>query len=214
MLATEPTTAADKAYDEYISDPAHPVPYIENTNIGMTREYTTDDQRFASRRPDVLSYMTEPLDADLTLAGPIMPDLKVSTSGTDSDWVVKVIDVYPNDHPDYADNPPAVKMAGYQQLVRGEMFRGKFRESFTDPRPFTPNEPTTVRFRINDIYHTFRRGHRLMVQVQSTWFPLADRNPQKFCDIYSAKAEDFQKATQRVYHSTGQGSKLDVTVEP
>ncbi len=209
-------------FDEYVSDPAHPVPFIENVNVGMTREYMTDDQRFAARRPDVLVYQTEPLAADLTLAGPIIPDLKVSTSGTDSDWVVKVIDVYPNDYPEpqldnalsFGPGPLAFRRAGYQQLVRGEMIRGKFRDSLETPKPFEPNVPTTVRFKVNDVYHTFRTGHRLMVQIQSSWFPLADRNPQRFEDIYQAKAEDFQKATQRVYHSPTQASKLDVMVEP
>ena len=222
-LAMEQGPAAGGAYDEYVSDPAHPVPFIENINVGMTREYMTDDQRFATRRPDVLVYQTEPLTADLTLAGPITPDLKVSTSGTDSDWVVKVIDVYPNDYPEangdgnaltFGPGPDGFRKAGYQQLVRGEMIRGKFRDSLEAPRPFEPNQPTTVRFKVNDVYHTFRAGHRVMVQVQSTWFPLADRNPQKFTDIYQAKPEDFTKATQRVYRSPELPSKVEVMVEP
>ncbi len=213
-LGMEPASAAGKEYDEFVSDPNYPVPYIANTAIGMTLEYMVDDQRFAARRPDVLTYQTEPLEADLTLAGPIFPDLKVSTSGTDSDWVVKVIDVYPNDFPDPTENPTGVKMGGYQQLVRGEIMRGKFRDSYENPEPFEPNKPTKVRYRVNDVYHTFRTGHRLMVQIQSSWFPLADRNPQRFEDIYQAKAEDFQKATQRVYHSPAQVSKLEVMVEP
>ncbi len=221
-LAMEPAGSGGAEFDEYISDPAHPVPFIEGANVGMTREYMTDDQRFAARRPDVLVYQTEPLTADLTLAGPIVPDLKVSTSGTDSDWVVKLIDVYPNDYPEpeienalsFGPGPNVFRKAGYQQLVRGEMIRGKFRESLENPQPFEPNQPTTVRFKVNDIYHTFRTGHRVMVQIQSSWFPLADRNPQKFEDIYQAKAEDFQKATQRVYHSPMQASKLEVMVEP
>ena len=221
-LAMEPPASFGGEFDEYISDPNHPVPFIEDVNVGMTREYMTDDQRFAARRPDVLVYQTEPLEADLTLAGPIVPNLVVSTSGTDSDWVVKLIDVYPNDAPDPANNdalsfgPGRVgfKRAGYQQLVRGEMIRGKFRDSLEKPEPFEPNKPTPLKFRINDVYHTFRPGHRIMVQIQSSWFPLADRNPQRFEDIYTAKAEDFQKATQRVYHSPMQASKLEVMVEP
>ena len=213
-LAMEASPSSDQDFDEYISDPAHPVPYTASIAIGMTREYMTDDQRFAARRPDVLVYQTDILTADMTLAGPITADLKVSTSGTDSDWVVKVIDVYPNDYPEPADNPAGPKMAGYQQLVRGEMIRGKFRESLENPTPFEPDQPTTVKFRLNDVYHTFRPGHKMMVQIQSSWFPLADRNPQKFEDIYQAKDEDFQKATQRVYHGPGQVSKLDVLVQP
>ena len=181
----------------------------------MTREYMTDDQRFAGRRTDVLAYQTDPLEADVTLAGPIIPDLRVSTTGTDSDWVVKLIDVYPDDAdpaptPGTPQNPDAVKMGGYQQLVRGEIMRGKFRESYETPKPFEPGRPTAVRFKVNDICHTFRAGHRIMIQVQSSWFPLVDRNPQTFVDIYAAKATDFRKATQRVYR----GSKLDVLVDP
>ena len=223
LVPTLSHAAPDSAeYDEYVSDPAHPVPFIEGVNVGMTREYMTDDQRFASRRPDVLVYQTEPLAADLTLAGPIIADLKVSTSGTDSDWVVKVIDVYPNDYPEpevengvsFGPSPNGFRKAGYQQLVRGEMIRGKFRDSLETPKPFEPNQPTTVRFQENDIFHTFRTGHRVMIQIQSSWFPLADRNPQKFEDIYHAQAEDFQKATQRVYHAPGQISKIEVLVEP
>ena len=221
-LAMEAPSAGGPEFDEYVSDPAHPVPFIENVNVGMTREYMTDDQRFAARRPDVLVYQTEPLTADLTIAGPIVPDLKVSTSGTDSDWVVKVIDVYPNDYPEpevdnavsFGPSPNVFRKAGYQQLVRGEMIRGKFRNSLEKPEPFEPNQPTTVRFKVNDVYHTFRTGHRVMVQIQSSWFPLADRNPQKFEDIYRARAEDFQKATQRVYHAPNQVSKIEVLVEP
>ena len=158
-LAMESPSAGGAEFDEYVSDPAHPVPFIEEVNVGMTREYMTDDQRFASRRPDVLVYQTEPLAADLTLAGPIFPDLKVSTSGTDSDWVVKVIDVYPNDYPEgngetpsaFGQAPSGFRRAGYQQLVRGEMIRGKFRDSLETPKPFEPNQPTTVRFNVNNV---------------------------------------------------------------
>lgn len=206
----------DDAFDEYVSDPAKPVPFIANTAIGMTREYMTDDQRFATRRTDVLSYQTDPIETDLTLAGPIVPDLKVSTTGTDSDWIVKLIDVYPDDidDPKTLEDPAAVKMGGYQQLVRGEIMRGKFRESPENPRPFEPGKPTAVLFKVNDVYHTFRAGHRVMVQVQSSWFPLVDRNPQTFVDIYAAKPGDFRKATQRVYRSKSLGSKVDVLVQP
>ena len=148
------------------------------------------------------------------MAGPVLPDLTVSTTGTDSDWVVKLIDVYPDDFPDPDPNPAEIKMGGFQQLVRGDVMRGRFRESFETPKPFTPGEPTAVRLKMNDVYHTFRAGHRIMVQVQSSWFPLVDRNPQTFVDIYSATPDDFRKATQRVYRSKSQPSKVGVLVEP
>jgi putative CocE/NonD family hydrolase len=187
--------------DEYVSDPAKPVPYMDRVVLGMAAEYKTADQRFAARRPDVLVYETEELEEDLTIAGPVGVDLHVSTTGTDADWVVKVIDVYPNDYPDPNPNPAHVKMGGYQQLVRGDVMRGKFRDSFEKPQPFEPGRPARVKFALPDTYHTFRRGHRVMVQVQSSWFPLVDRNPQVFTDIYSAKESDFRKATHRVYRT-------------
>ncbi len=201
-------------YDQYTSDPARPVPFLSKIAIGMLPEYMIDDQRQAARRPDVLVYQTAPLEADLTLAGPIQVELYVSTSGTDSDWIVKLIDVYPDDYPDPNPNPTGVRMGGYQQLVRGEPMRGKFRNSFAKPEPFVPNQPAAVRFTMPDVCHTFRTGHRLMVQVQSTWFPLVDRNPQTLVDIYSAKASDFHKATERVYRSRTMASHLTVHVLP
>jgi putative CocE/NonD family hydrolase len=199
-------------YDEFVSDPAKPVPYINKTTIGMAKEYMTADQRFASTRPDVLVYQTPELKSDLTLAGPIEVELYVSTTGTDADWVVKVIDVYPDDYADPEPNPTGVKMGGYQQLVRGEPFRGKFRNSFEKPEPFKPGEVTKVKFTMPDVYHTLRPGHRLMVQVQSTWFPLVDRNPQTFCDIYKADENDFKKQTHRVYRDEKHPSKITVGV--
>ena len=201
-------------YDEYLSDPAKPVPFINKVATGMVAEYMVADQRFAATRPDVLVYRTGELDEDVTIAGPIEVDLFVSTSGTDSDWIVKLIDVYPLDYPDPAKNPRQVRMGGYQQLVRGDVMRGKFRNSLTNPEPFIPNEPTRVRFKLQDTYHTFRSGHRIMVQVQSSWFPLIDRNPQQFVDIYSAEQKDFQKATQRVYRLPGAASRITVQVLP
>jgi len=198
------------AFDEYVSDPDRPVPYIPNIAIGMTREHMTDDQRFAATRPDVLVYQTDVLEEDVTIAGPITAHLQVSTTGTDSDWVVKLIDVYSGDYPNPEPNPAGVQMGGYQQLVRGEAFRGKFRNSFEKPEPFKPGEVTKVEYVMPDAYHCFRRGHRIMVQVQSSWFPLVDRNPQKFCDIYRAREEDFQKATQRVYHALQMDSHVRV----
>jgi putative CocE/NonD family hydrolase len=202
------------AFDEYVSDPAKPVPYIDGTAIGMTREYMVADQRASGRRTDVLVYRTEPLDEDVTLAGPINAALTVSTSGTDSDWVVKLIDVYPDDYPDPDPNPTGVRMGGFQQLVRGDVMRGKFRNGFERSDAFSPGEPTEVKFTLQDILHTFRAGHRIMVHVQSSWFPLVDRNPQSFVDIYRARESDFQKATQRIYHAPGRASRLDVEVLP
>jgi putative CocE/NonD family hydrolase len=172
----------------------------------------TYDQRFASRRTDVLTYQTDPLDHDVTIAGPINPVLHVATTGTDSDFVVKLIDVYPNDYPSPDPNPKDVKMGGYQQLVRAEPFRGKFRNSLAKPEPFTPGQPAKIDFSMPDICHTFRPGHRIMVQIQSTWFPLVDRNPQLFLDIPTAKAADFRKATERVYRGGEEGTQLRVYV--
>jgi putative CocE/NonD family hydrolase len=211
-LAFDPPASGTAAFDEYVSDPNKPVPFTSVIAPGMTREHMTDDQRFAASRTDVLVYQTEVLKEDLTIAGPLAPELFVSTTGTDSDWVVKLIDVYPDNIPNPDPNPKAVQMGGYQQLVRGELFRGKFRNSFEKPEPFAPGQTARVSYTMPDIGHTFRAGHRIMVQVQSSWFPLVDRNPQKFMDIYQAKPEDFQKATQRVYHTAGQASGLKVLV--
>lgn len=163
-----------------------------------------DDQRFAAARSDVLTYQTAPLEKELTIAGPIIAELYVSTTGTDADFIVKVIDVYPDDAPG--------DLAGYQRLVRGEVMRAKFRHSFQNPSPLTPGKVERVAFELPDICHTFLKGHRLMVQVQSSWFPLVDRNPQQFIDIYRCKPEDFQKATIRLYHSGESPSRLKVRV--
>ena len=201
-----------------MSDPNRRVPYVGHVQMGMQRDYMTEDQRFAATRPDVLVYQTPPLEEDLTVLGPIGVDLHVSTSGTDSDFVVKVIDVFPADYPtpEWKVLPePAnrVRMGGYQQLVRGEPFRGKFRQGFEKPVPFTPDQPDRIRFDLPDVAHTFRRGHRLMVQIQSSWFPLTDRNPQMFTDIPKAKPEDFKAATQRVYRSKTRASAVTLNVE-
>ena len=214
-LETAPTEdKVGDAFDEYVSDPAKPVPFQDKIDIGMSADYMVADQRFASRRPDVLTYVMPVQEEDVTLAGPIQVELFVSTTGTDSDWAVKLIDVYPDDYPDPDPNPTGVRMGGFQQLVRGEMMRGKFRNSFEKPEPFEPGQPTKVAFRMNDIYHTFRPGHKLMVQVQSSWFPLADRNPQTFVDIYAAKESDFKKATQHLYHAREMPSRVIVSVLP
>lgn len=187
------------SFTEYTSDPAKPVPYSESIQIGRTREYMTDDQRFASRRPDVLVYQTPLLTEDLTVAGTATADLMVSISSTDADFVVKIIDVFPDDFK-YSDHDHYT-MNGYQMMLRGEIMRGKFRNSFEKPEAFIPGKPTQVKFALPDIAHTFKKGHRLMIQIQSSWFPLADRNPQKYTDIYHAKQEDFQKATIKVFNN-------------
>ena len=205
---------AATGYDEYTSDPNKPVPSIgaPAPGMGMPVDFMTFDQRFASTRPDVLTFETEPLDHDVTIAGPITPVLRVATTGTDSDFVVKLIDVYPNDYPDPDPNPKGVYMGGYQQLVRGEPFRGKFRNSLSKPEPFTPGKMEKIEFWMPDVLHTFRSGHRIMVQIQSSWFPLVDRNPQQFLDIPNAKPSDFQKAMERVLRGGPEGSQLRVLV--
>jgi len=206
--------------DEFTSDPAKPVPVVSDIAIGMTREHMVDDQRFASTRQDVLVYESDVLEEDVTIAGPVMNSLFVSTTGTDADWIVKLIDVLPDSLPvpevpanstSTVRQPP---MAGYQMLVRGEVFRGKFRNSFSKPEAFVPGQVTKVEYGMNDIFHTFRRGHRIMIQVQSSWFPLVDRNPQKFMNINEAREADFQKATHRVFRQQGAASKITVQVMP
>ncbi|MEO7142078.1 MAG: CocE/NonD family hydrolase [Bryobacteraceae bacterium] len=203
-LSFDPPAETGSAYDEYVSDPAKPVPIMAKIALDMPREYMTSDQRFAARRTDVLAYQTDPLEQDITIAGPIAPALWVSTSGTDSDFIVKLIDVYPGEYPD--------KLGGYQQLVRGEPFRGKFRNSFEKPQAFQPNQPVGIEYTMPAICHTFRRGHRIMVQIQSSWFPLIDRNPQTFVNIPDAKPADFQKAVERVYRSRQRSSSIKVLV--
>ena len=203
-----------KGMDEYVSDPSRPVPYVGYIANTMTREHMLDDQRFAATRPDVLVYQTPAVEVDTTLAGPLKATLYVSTTGTDSDFVVKLIDVYPPDYPDPDPNPANVHMGGYQQLIRGEPFRGKYRKSFETPEAFTPGKMEKIEFILPDVFHTFRPGHKIMIQVQSSWFPLVDRNPQKFVDIYNAKRSDFVKATERVYFGPGQDSRLEVMVMP
>jgi uncharacterized protein len=213
-LSSSAPSAAGEEYDEYVSDPAKPVPYVELISTSMFAPYMNSDQRFAGQRPDVLVYQTPPLTGDVTFAGPLKASLYVSTSGTDSDWIVKLIDVYPGDYPNPNPNPSGIRMGGYEQLVRGEPFRGKFRKSFEQPVPFEPGKPDKVEFELPDVFQTFRRGHRIMVQIQSTWFPLVDRNPQKFVKIDEAKASDFQKATERVYHSIKLPSSITANVLP
>ncbi|HBQ84309.1 MAG: X-Pro dipeptidyl-peptidase [Bacteroidetes bacterium GWA2_40_15] len=200
------------SYDEYVSDPSKPVPYDDGIHLSRTQEYMKNDQRFASRRPDVMVYQTEPLEDDVVLAGPVIADLMVSTTGTDADWVVKLIDVYPDNYSNQADDKVSCKLDGYQMLVRGEVMRGKFRNSFEKPEPFVPETPAKVKYALPDVAHCFRKGHRIMIQVQSSWFPLVDRNPQKFVDIYQADEKDFQKATHRIYHDKTNISSIIINV--
>lgn len=213
-------TAAN-AFDEYVSDPAKPVPFIDAISTRVPQEYMVADQRFAATRPDVLVYRSAVLEEDVTIAGPITPRLFVSTSGTDSDFVVKLIDVYPPEFPEPTSaetappkdpQPAKFVMSGYQQLVRGEPMRGKFRQSFEKPVAFTPGKVEPLNFHMPDVHHTFRRGHRIMIQIQSSWFPLVDRNPQTFVRIPEAKASDFQKATQRIYRSKQESSGIELYV--
>jgi uncharacterized protein len=204
-LSFEPPAATTKAvkFTEYISDPAHPVPYTEDVHLDRTREYMTDDQRFASRRTDVLSFSTDALTEDISLGGPLVADLITSISTTDADFVVKLIDVFPDDFKydkALAGKSGDYPMGGYQMLVRGEIMRGRYRNSFEKPEAFIPNKITQVKYILPDVAHTFKKGHKLMIQIQSSWFPIADRNPQKFVDIYHCDDSDFQKATIRIYH--------------
>jgi putative CocE/NonD family hydrolase len=203
---------AGGGFDEYVSDPNAPVPYQAGIQARRTREYMLDDQRFADRRPDVKVYQTNILTEDITLTGPVVADLFSSISGTDADYVVKLIDVFPDDYPEPKPNPKNVTLAGYEMLVRGEIFRGKFRNSFEHPEPFVPGKVTEIKYNLPDVAHTFRKGHRIMIQVQNSWFPLADRNPQKFENINQAKDSDFQKVTIRIYHDAQNKSGVRVTV--
>jgi uncharacterized protein len=226
-LSFDPPATDSPEFDEYVSDPAKPVPFVNYVSTSVPQEYMLSDQRFADSRTDVLVYETPALQEDVTIAGPVSPRIFVSTSGTDSDWDVKLIDVYPADYPDSKLDqpkpedkdkprtdvpPPSFSMGEYQQLVRGEPFRGKFRHSFEKPEPFTPGKVEEINFAMQDVNHTFRRGHRIMVQIQSSWFPLTDRNPQTFVNIPDAKPSDFVKATERVYHTKAEASGIVVGV--
>ena len=208
------------AYDEYVSDPFHPVPYTQKITLNYPRDFMTEDQRFVAGRPDVLVYRTEPLTEDVTIAGDIKPQLFISSSGTDADFVVKLIDVFPGDY-EYPKGvkPPAnsagcvFQPGGYQMLLRGEPFPARFRNSFEKPEPLKPNTPVKISYVMPGIVHTFKKGHRIMVQIQSTWFPLVARNPQKFMANYEqATNADFQKATERVYHSAANPSLIVLAV--
>jgi len=213
------TPKAVASFSDYMSDPSKPVPYTEDVHFGRTRDYMTDDQRFAERRPDVLSFKTNILDEDVTVTGVVTADLLTSISTTDADFVVKLIDVFPdslsyNNIDIYSDKDPvlAYPMGGYEMLVHGEIFRGKYRKSFETPEPFITDKIERVKFNVADIAHTFKKGHRIMVQIQSTWFPLVDRNPQKFVNIYEAAQNDFQKASIHIYHNEKNASCIILPV--
>ncbi|MGV3528784.1 MAG: CocE/NonD family hydrolase [Flavisolibacter sp.] len=210
---------ASTSFTQYTSDPFKPVPYTEDVHMGRTREYMTDDQRFAARRPDVLVFETPVLENDVTIAGPMYADLFTAISTTDADFVVKLIDVFPNDftYPDAVRQPNrgvggSYPMQGYQMLVRSDIMRGRFRKSFENPVPFAPGKVEEVKFYLPDVAHTFKKGHKIMVQVQSSWFPIADRNPQKFVNIYEANESDFQKADIKIYHSRQYPSSVQLSV--
>ena len=207
-----PADSKHDTCDRYISDPDKPVPFSAEIRISQGHLWMVEDQRFASRRPDVLVYQTDILTEDVTISGPILAHLYVSTTGTDADWIVKLIDVYPSDAPDNRPNPGNVRMGDFQMLLAGEVFRSKYRNSYEVPETMIPGEITELEFDLRDKGHCFRKGHRIMVQIQSTWFPVIDRNPQKFVDIYHAKKEDFQAATHRVYRSAEKSSHIKLQV--
>jgi hypothetical protein len=217
-LAFDPPAPAKNGagFDAYVSDPMKPVPLVDRIESqGMPHDYITADQRFAATRPDVLVYQTDVLTEDVTLTGPVSPVLHVSTTGTDADFIVKLIDVFPDSAPNWPGDASGFTVAGYQQLVRGEPMRAKFRRSREKPVAMVPNQPDSLKFDMPAINHTFKRGHRIMVQVQSTWFPQIERNPQTFVpNIFEAKQSDYKTATMRVYHTPAKASRLNVGVMP
>ena len=217
LAATKP--AAANSFSEYVSDPAKPVPYEEDVNFNRSRTYMSADQRFAARRPDVLVFQTDTLANDLTVTGNVVADLVTSISTTDADFVVKIIDVFPgylgyNDVDIYAETDPVspYPMGGYQMLVRGEIFRGRFRHSYENPAAFIPGKAEAIKFELPSIAHRFKKGHRIMIQIQSSWFPVADRNPQQFVDIYHCDEKDFIKSNVKIYHSSQMASKIILPV--
>jgi len=198
-LTTVPPPASAAGVEEWVTDPANPVPFVPGNSTDMDPDYMARDQRFTEGRPDVVTYTGAALGEDLSIAGPVAPELYVSTTGTDGDWVVRLIDVHPD---------------GFQELVRGDVVRAKFRNSLTTPEPVPPGEVTRLELVMPDVFHTFRKGHRLMVQLQGSWFPLVDRNPQRFVDIYRAKGADFQAATQRLHRGPAMRSRIVMSVVP
>jgi uncharacterized protein len=207
-----PPASVTPSFDQYLSDPRAPVPYTTEITTSEGRRWVLEDQRFAASRPDVLVYRTAPFERDLTIAGPVAVELYASTSGTDSDWVVKVIDEYPPDARDPEPNPLGLRMGGYQMLLVGDILRGKFRDDFTRPSPMVPGRTTRLRFQLGDRYHTFLKGHSIVMQVQSSWFPMFDRNPQTFVDIYHARPTDYRVATERLFRSGRTASHLVLPV--
>lgn len=205
---TKPEENSAHAHDAFISDPDNPVPYSANIRTHQGHTWMVEDQRFVSGRPDVLVYQTDILSEDITIAGPIIADLFVSTTGTDADWIVKLIDVFPEDSPDIIPGKNVPTSGNFQMLVGADVFRGKYRNCFEKPEPFIPGEIARITYDLRDKYHCFRRGHRIMVHVQSTWFPLIDRNPQKFVDIYHADEADFQEAVHKVYRTEEHSSRI------
>jgi uncharacterized protein len=204
-------------FTQYTSNPQKPVPYTEDVHLDRTREYMTDDQRFASRRPDVLTFTTDALPSDITLGGPVVANLITSITTTDADFVVKLIDVFPDDFAYDAakygkGSGKEYPMGGYQMLVRGEILRGRYRNSLEKPEPFTPGKITPVDITLPDVAHTFKKGHKIMVQIQSSWFPLVDRNPQQFVDIYHCADADFVPSDIRIYHDARNQSKIILPV--
>jgi putative CocE/NonD family hydrolase len=206
-LSFAPPSDHGVAFDSYVSDPAKPVPFTMEHRPTQGYLWMVEDQRFASTRPDVLVYQTEPLTEDITIAGPVMARMRVATSGTDADFIVKLVDVFPGNDPDR-------RMGDYQMLVGADVFRAKYRNSFSTPEPMVPNKVTPLEWNLQDKNHTFRKGHRIMVQVQSSWFPLIDRNPNRFMNIYEATPADFRKATQQVHRSAANPSHLELRVLP
>jgi len=213
-LGTSPSSGVEPA--TFVSDPQKPVPYSQDIKLNFTpRKYMADDQRFAARRPDVLVFETEILEEDVTMAGEIFAKLNVSTSEADADWVVKVIDVFPAQTANHQYVQDGMEMGNYHLKVRSEVIRGRYRESFSEPKPFVSNEVTPVNFQLQDVLHTFKKGHKIQIQIQSTWFPLIDRNPQKWVDnIFKADDEDFVKATHKVYLSEEHPSIIQIQVIP
>ncbi len=199
-------------FDDYVSDPNKPVPYTAGIYGNRNNDYMAEDQRFASSRPDVLYYETTALDKDITVTGSILANLQVSMTGTDADFIVKIIDVLPDNEPNFRNAPKGFQMAGFQRLVRAEVMRGKFRKSLENPEPFTPNEISNVKISLNDIAHTFKKGHKIMVQIQSSWFPLIDKNPQQFMHIPLAKETDFKKENIQIHHNTYNLSSVTLPV--
>ncbi|MEN8162704.1 MAG: CocE/NonD family hydrolase, partial [Acidobacteriota bacterium] len=212
-LGREPSSAEGKAFEEFLSDPARPVPYTSAITTGWHKDYMTEDQRFASRRPDVLVFRSEPLQENLTIAGPLEADLWVSTTGSDADWVVKLVDEFPGRLEGYDPDSGDEDLGGTQRLVRSEIFRGRYRNGYDRPEPFVPGEPTRVVVPLQGVLHTFKKGHRIMIQIQSSLFPFFDRNPQTFVsNIFKAEEKDFVKATHRVYLSADHQSVIRVGV--